>query len=39
MMTEIDFTLIEYIDFIMGFLACGAFALTLYLIMTRKKKK
>ena len=31
--------LIEYIDFIMGFLSCGAFALTLYLIMTRKKKK
>ena len=31
--------LIEYIDFIMGFLTCGAFALTLYLIMTRKKKK
>lgn len=36
---EIDFELIEYIDFIMGFLSCGAFALTLYLIMTRKKKK
>lgn len=31
--------LIEYIDFLMGFLTCGAFALTLYLIMTRKKKK
>ena len=30
--------LIEYIDFIMGFLTCGAFALMLYLIMTRKKK-
>lgn len=38
-MTEIDLNLIEYIDFIMGFLTCGAFALTLYLIMTRKKKK
>lgn len=38
-MTEIDLDLIEYIDFIMGFLSCGAFALTLYLIMTRKKKK
>ena len=34
-----NFELIEYIDFIMGFLTCGAFALTLYLIMTRKKKK
>ena len=34
-----DFELIEYIDFVMGFLSCGAFALTLYLIMTRKKKK
>lgn len=34
-----DFEIIEYIDFIMGFLSCGAFALTLYLIMTRKKKK
>lgn len=31
--------LIEYIDFLMGFLTCGAFSLTLYLIMTRKKKK
>ena len=35
----VDFEIIEYIDFIMGFLSCGAFALTLYLIMTRKKKK
>lgn len=35
---EINFELIEYLDFIMGFLCCGAFALTLYLIMTRKKK-
>ena len=35
-MNNID--LIEYIDFIMGFLTCGAFALMLYLIMTRKKK-
>ena len=34
-----DFEIIEYIDFIMGFLSCGAFALTLYLVMTRKKKK
>lgn len=34
-----DFEIIEYIDFIMGFLSCGAFALTLYLMMTRKKKK
>ena len=34
-----DFELIEYLDFLMGFLSCGAFALTLYLIMTRKKKK
>lgn len=34
-----DFEIIEYIDFIMGFLSCGAFALTLYLFMTKKKKK
>lgn len=34
-----DFELIEYMDFLMGFLTCGAFALTLYLIMTRKKRK
>lgn len=38
-MTEIDLDLIEYLDFVMGFITCGAFALTLYLIMTRKKKK
>ena len=38
-MSEIDLSLIEYIDFIMGFLLCGAFSLTLYLIMTRRKKK
>ena len=36
---EVDFTLIEYLDFLMGFLTCGAFSLTLYLILTRKKKK
>ena len=35
----IDFELIEYIDFVMGFLTCMAIALTMYLIMTRKKKK
>lgn len=35
----IDFELIEYLDFLMGFLTCGAFSLTLYLILTRKKKK
>jgi hypothetical protein len=34
-----DFEIIEYIDFIMGFLTCGAFSLTLYLIMTRKGKR
>lgn len=34
-----DLELLEYLDFIMGFLSCGAFSLTLYLIMTRKKKK
>ena len=33
-----DFEIIEYIDFIMGFLTCMALALTLYLILTRKKK-
>ena len=38
-MREIDLNLIEFMDFLMGFLTCGAFALTLYLIMTRKKKK
>ena len=31
--------LIEYIDFIMGFLSCMAIALTMYLVMSRKKKK
>lgn len=36
-MNNID--LIEYIDFLMGFLTCMAIALTMYLIMTRKKKK
>ena len=36
---EIDFEIVEYLDFLMGFLSCGAFSLTLYLIMTRKKKK
>ena len=34
-----DFEIIEYIDFIMGFLTCMAISLTLYLILTRKKKK
>lgn len=34
-----DFELIEYLDFIMGFLSCMALSLTMYLIMTRKKKK
>ena len=36
-MNNID--LIEYIDFIMGFLTCMALSLTLYLILTRKKNK
>ena len=31
--------LVEYIDFIIGFLTCMAISLTLYLILTRKKKK
>ena len=35
----VDFELIEYLDFLMGFLTCGAFSLTMYLVMTRKKKK
>lgn len=35
----VDFELIEFLDFIMGFLTCGAFALILYLILTRKKNK
>ena len=34
-----DFEIIEYIDFVMGFLTCMAIALTMYLVMTRKKKK
>ena len=34
-----DFELVEYIDFIMGFLSCMAIALTMYLVMTRKKKR
>jgi hypothetical protein len=38
-MNEIDLDLIEYIDFLMGFLTCGAFSLTLYLIMTRKNRR
>ena len=36
-MNSID--LIEYIDFVMGFLTCMALSLTLYLILTRKKNK
>ena len=35
----VDFELIEFLDFVMGFLTCMALALILYLIMTRKKKK
>lgn len=35
----IDFELIEYLDFVMGFITCGAFSLTLYLILTRKERK
>jgi hypothetical protein len=34
-----DFEIIEYIDFVMGFLSCMAIALTMYLVMTRKKKR
>lgn len=30
--------LIEYIDFIMGFLTCMAISLTMYLVMSRKKR-
>lgn len=33
-----DFELVEYLDFLMGFMLCGAISLTLYLILTRKKK-
>lgn len=36
-MNNID--LVEYIDFIMGFLTCMALSLTLYLILSRKKNK
>lgn len=35
----VDFKLIEYLDFVMGFITCGAFSLTLYLILTRKGRK
>lgn len=35
----VDFELIEYLDFVMGFITCGAFSLTLYLILTRKGRK
>ena len=31
--------LIEYIDFVMGFLTCMALSLTIYLILSRKKNK
>lgn len=31
--------LIEYIDFIMGFLTCMAVSLTIYLILTRKNRQ
>ncbi len=34
-----NFELVEYLDFVMGFLSCMAIALTMYLVMTRKKKK
>ncbi len=30
--------LIEYMDFVMGFLTCMALSLTVYLILSRKKK-
>ena len=36
-MNNID--IVEYIDFVMGFLTCMALSLTLYLILTRKKTK
>ena len=36
-MNNID--LVEYIDFVMGFLTCMALSLTLYLILSRKKNK
>jgi len=35
----VDFELIEYLDFVMGFITCMALALILYLVMTRKKKR
>lgn len=35
----VDFELIEYIDFIMGFLSCMAISLTMYLVMSRKGKR
>lgn len=36
-MNNID--LIEYIDFIMGFLTCMAVSLTIYLTLSRKGKR
>ena len=33
-----DFELVEYVDFVMGFLSCMAIALILYLVLSRKKK-
>lgn len=33
-----EFEIIEYLDFLMGFLTCGAISLALYLILSRKKK-
>lgn len=38
-MTEVDLSVLEFMDFLMGFMLCGAISLTLYLIFTRKKKK
>lgn len=35
----VDFELVEYLDFVMGFLTCMAISLTMYLVMSRKKKK
>ena len=34
-----DFELVEYCDFVMGFLSCMAISLIMYLVLTRKKKK
>ena len=34
-----NFEIIEYIDFIMGFLSCMAIALIMYLVMSRKGKR